>query len=141
MASKQTSKFSDSQLSFHRPVDGTDPGFMIKGYKLRWLSGGVEVRRAGRIWVPLKLSDLPAKALEKLKDYQGSWFSGGDTVRRKDLTLAYAPLEQVEQRRRELREGQNLNEGVFRGKVSHGSEVTSKGSIGSASMTDADNYK
>lgn len=107
-------KFEEKDVSLHTPVDTTDPGFAIKGVKLRWISGQVEARRAGRMWVPLKASMLPAKVLSKMKEANGSWFSTGDTIRKKDLTLAFAPIEQVEARRRELRQQQNANESVFR---------------------------
>ncbi len=107
-------KFKKDDVSIHRSVDNSDPGFAIKGFKLRWLSGAVESRRAGRIWAPLKISMLPDETIKVLKDTQPTWFSAGDTIRRRDLTLALAPLDAVEKRRRELRENQNANEAVFR---------------------------
>ncbi len=116
-------KFKDTDVSVHKSVDGTDPGFAIKGVKLRWISGQVEGRRAGRIWIPLKVSMLPEKTVARLREQNGSWFSTGDTIRRKDLTLAYAPLEQVEERQRELRKNQHANEAVFRGQQDLGNGV------------------
>lgn len=122
-------KFNDSDVSVHSSVDNSDPGFAIKGFKLRWLSGGVEARRAGRIWQPLKASMLPDKVLKRIKEINPIWFSQGETIRKKDLTLAFAPLDMVEKRRRMLRENQNANEAVFRGKVA----------IGNGAHTDPDN--
>ena len=117
-------KFTDSDVSMHNSVDNSDPGFAIKGFKLRWISGAVESRRAGRFWVPLKLSMIPEKALKKLKDSNPSWFTNGDTIRKRgDLTLACAPVALVEQRRRELRKQQHDNEAVFRGQVNLGNHV------------------
>ncbi len=113
-------KFKDTDVSVHRAVDGTDPGFAIKGFKLRWLSGEVESRRAGRIWVPLKVSMLPEKTVARMREQTASWFSTGDTIRRKDLTLAFAPVEQVEARRRELFQQQRANESVFRPGIAAG---------------------
>lgn len=112
--------FKDSDVTTHPPADTTDPGFAIKGVKLRWISGAVEARRAGRMWQPLKLSMLPKKIVDRLKESNGSWFaSGGDTIRKRgDLTLSFAPLDLVEARRRELRKQQNANEAVFRGAAS-----------------------
>lgn len=122
-------KFKDTDVSMHRSVDNSDPGFAIKGFKLRWLSGGVEARRAGRMWQPLKLSMLPEKVLAKMRESNPSWFAAADTIRKKDLTLAFAPLQLVEERRRALKENQNANEAIFRGKVS----------VGNGAYTEKDN--
>lgn len=117
-------KFTDSDVSTHTSVDNSDPGFAIKGFKLRWISGAVESRRAGRFWVPLKLSMIPEKALKRLKDSNPSWFTNGDTIRKRgDLTLACAPIALVEERRRKLRDDQNANEAVFRGQQNLGNHV------------------
>lgn len=117
--------FKDTDVTTHFPVDTSDPGFAIKGVKLRWISGAVEARRAGRIWQPLKISMLPKKVLDTLKASNGSWFAtGGDTIRKRgDLTLSFAPLEQVEARKRELRKQQNANEAVFKGSVGRNDQV------------------
>jgi hypothetical protein len=124
-------KFAETDFTFHRPVDNSDPGFAIKGYKLRWLSAAVEVRRAARIWVPLKLSMLPKKVLDQMQERQPRWF-GDDTIRRKDLTLAFAPLDQVNELKRELKQTQALNENVLRKQTSHGNGVESEGRVGRA---------
>lgn len=116
-------KFKDTDVSTHRSVDNSDPGFALKGHKLRWLSGAVEARRAGRIWTTLKVSMLPEPVLKKIRETQPGWLSTGDTIRKRDLVLAFAPLELVEERRRELRKQQNDNEAVFRGKVSMGNGI------------------
>lgn len=122
-------KFNESEVSIHRAVDDTDPGFSLKGYKLHWVSAMVESRRAGRMWVPLKLSALPAKAVVKLKESNPSWFnSTGDVIRRRDLVLSYAPHKEVESRRRELKEMQHANEAVFRGRVNLGNGVSTEAS-------------
>lgn len=107
-------KFKDNEVSVHTSKDDTDPGFMLKGFKLRWVSGAVESRRAGRIWAPLKVSALPDIAGKRLKDSNPSWFSAGDTIRRGDLVLCFAPLDKVEALRNGMREQQRINEGVFR---------------------------
>lgn len=122
-------KFNDSEVSIHKAVDDTDPGFALKGYKLHWVSAQVESRRAGRMWVPLKLSALPAKAVAKLKESNPSWFnSPGDVIRRRDLVLSFAPTKEVEGRRRELKEMQYANEAVFRGQVNLGNGVSTEAS-------------
>lgn len=107
-------KFKKEDVSIHRSADNSDPGFALKGFKLRWLSGAVESRRAGRIWTPLKVSMLPDETVKTLKDTQPTWFSTGDTIRRRDLTLSCAPIAAVEKRRREMKDNQNANEAVFR---------------------------
>jgi hypothetical protein len=131
----ENSKFKDSDFEFHRPVDNTDPGFTIKGFKLRWLSASVEVRRAARIWVPLKLSHLPAKVKQKLQEANPRWL-GDDTVRKKDLTLAYAPIQEVEALRKGMKRNQNLNEAVLRGKITHHTGVKSEGETTAGQLDD-----
>lgn len=116
-------KFTESQVKTHRPADQTDPGFAIKGYKLRWVSGVVEARRGGRMWRVLKLSQMPKGVVDKLKEVNRS-FSDGDTIRRRDLTLAYAPIEEVNERRKQLRDNQNANEAIFKGKATLADGVT-----------------
>ncbi len=125
-------KFKDTDVSTHSSVDNSDPGFAIKGVKLRWVSGQVESRRAGRIWVPLKVSMLPDKTVARMKEHNPSWFSTGDTIRRKDLTLAYAPLELVEARQRELHKQQRANESVFRAGQDLGNTVKTDKDTGMA---------
>lgn len=117
-------KFTDADVTTHPSVDNSDPGFALRGMKLRWISGAVESRRAGRFWQPLKASMLPVKALAKLRESNPSWFTTGDTIKKRgDLTLAFAPIEVVEARRRELRQNQHANEAVFRGQVNLGNHV------------------
>jgi hypothetical protein len=120
--------FKDTDVSTHSSVDNSDPGFAIKGFRLRWVSGVVEVRRAGRIWQPLKFSMLPSKVLQKLKDTQPGWFSSGDVIRRRDLVLSFAPIALVEERRKLLRKNQDANEAVFRGRVNLGHGVETEAS-------------
>lgn len=117
-------KFKDNEVSVHPSKDDTDPGFIIKGFKLRWVSGAVESRRAGRIWVPLKVSALPEGASRRLKESNPSWFNAGDTIRRNDLVLCCAPLDKVEAMRRSMSEQQKTNEGVFRRGASLGNGIT-----------------
>lgn len=119
-------KFKDTDVSMHRSVDNSDPGFALKGNKLRWISGQVESRRAGRIWQPLKASMLPEKVITKMKESNPSWFSTGDTIRKKDLTLSFAPMHLVEERQRSLKQQQNANEAVFRGKVDLGNGIATE---------------
>lgn len=107
-------KFKDSDVSIHPSVDNSDPGFAVKGIKLRWLSGAVEARRSGRIWQPLTKSMLPEATRKKLEAVQPAFKNGEDTIRRRDLTLAFAPNHLVEEKRRELKAQQNANEAVFR---------------------------
>ena len=142
----KTSKFSESDLSFHTPIDVSDPGFMIKGHKLRWVSEGVEVRRAGRIWKPIKMSELPQKAIENVASLRSKWAGGGagegDTIRRRDLVLTYAPIELVEERRREIKSTQTLNESVLKAsKTNLGMGVQGSGSVTQEKTSGSDSYK
>lgn len=109
--------FKETDFTTHRALDNTDPGFYIKGHKLRWVSPGVESRRAGRMWVPLKISALPKKIVDSLKEHNASWMSHGDTIRRRDLILSVAPLQEVNKKVSENKSQQKTNEAVFRGKA------------------------
>lgn len=112
--------FKDSEIKTHRPTDDTDPGFSINGHKLRWVSGAVESRRAGRAWVPLKVSFLPEKLRNSLKESHPSWFKEGDTIRRGDTVLSFAPVKEIEEKVRADKSQQKANEGAFRGKAKVG---------------------
>ena len=127
MKANERSRFKEADFTFDRPVDHTDPGFAIKGCKLRWVSGHVESRRGGRIWHVLKKSDLPKKCLDEITDRNPFWSSEGDTIRRRDLVLAYARQEDIDYVKRENRENQNANESVLRGKRSMQNEIKSSG--------------
>jgi hypothetical protein len=108
--------FTKTQVSFHQPTDATDPGFQIRGAKLRWLSGYVQSRKPWRHWKTLKISDLPKS------DEVDSWIKShphvvdGDSIRRGDQTLAWAPIDVVKAKRKENKEQQSTNEGVTRSK-------------------------
>ncbi len=108
-----SAKFKDNEVVVDRPIDATDPGFKVKGHRLRWVSSSVEMRRTGRAYIPLKISCLPESATKKLKETNPSWFNAGDTIRRRDLVLCIAPIEEVEKTRKENKENQKANEGVF----------------------------
>jgi hypothetical protein len=102
-----------ADVTFHRPTDNTDPGFKIKGQVLRWVSGGVESRRAPRFWSPIRMSKLPKELQTKIKTKVGSLIDG-DTIRRRDLILSCAPVDVVSERSAELKDQQRANESVFR---------------------------
>lgn len=122
-------KLTAKDVSMHRvAADNSDPGFALKGYKLRWISQGVEVRRAGRIWQALKLSMLPDSVVAELKKRNPRWLDG-DTIRKRDQVLAFASLKEVEDRRRFVKEAQDANEAIFAGRSSlAGGRVKSEGS-------------
>lgn len=97
MSSIDTKKFTA-----HRPVDPSDPGFVIPGAKLRWISGRVrETSSSSGIWKALKKSELSEKLVAHIEDHYPGAFSHGDTIRRGngELILAYAPLEAVAKHR------------------------------------------
>jgi len=94
---------SGGSFTTHRPVDNSDPGFAIPGKRLRWLSGGVEDRRVGRIWESVKVSSLPQELQNYLKEKFARAIQN-DTVRRGDLTLSWASVEACEDERKKLKE-------------------------------------
>jgi len=123
-------KFNLSDVTTHASVDQSDPGFALKGHKLRWISGHVESRRAGRIWQVLKGSMLPDKIMTQVKGRNPSWFRDGDAIRKGDLTLAFAPMAEVEAKRATNKDQQSSNEAVFRkGQRLRGQAVTDDSSM------------
>ena len=131
-------KFNKSDVTLHRAVDNSDPGFALKGFKLRWISSGVEVRRAGRIWQALKVSMLPENVVAEMKKVNPRWVEGEDTIRKRDQTLAFAPMAEVEKRRRENKEAQDANEAIFAGKRNiAGGRVQSEGSSSRERISEA----
>ena len=114
---------SDFIFSDKPPRDNSDPGFTLKGHTLRWLSGGVEARRAPRFWQPLKMSNIPKELQAKFKEKLRSLVDG-DTIRRRDLVLSFAPDELVQERRKDLRDQQRANEAIFRGQQRVGGSDT-----------------
>lgn len=130
--SQEAKKGRFTKFTLHRPADNRDPGFLLPGFKLRWLSNLVSDRRAGRIWEPLRVSDLPEKLKAHLKQRSPIWGkTDGDTIRRGGDVLAFAPIELCQERRKEINELTALNEGLLKGKHSHGTrgEVQSSGSV------------
>lgn len=109
--------FTKTQVKFHRPVDPSDPGFTIRGMKIRWISGYVQSRKPWRMWKTLKVSEMPkCEEWENWKQ-ENSHVVDGDKIRRGDQTLSYAPTRVVEEKRRENRELQKTNESRTRSKT------------------------
>lgn len=94
---------SGGPFTTHRPADNSDPGFAVPGKRLRWLSGAVEDRRAGRIWESVKVSSLP-EALQKYLKEKFARNIKDDNVRRGDLVLSWASIDACEDERKKLRE-------------------------------------
>jgi hypothetical protein len=115
-----------SEVTFHKPVDTVDPGFAIKGHKLRWCNGKVESRRAGRIWSTIKISQFSKDIQDKILEINPRWVEG-DTIRRRGDVLTMAPIKLVEEKRAEIKDAQRANEAIFRGGASAGGEIKSTG--------------
>lgn len=113
-----------SDVTFHKPVDGVDPGFAIKGHKLRWCNGKVESRRAGRIWSTIKISQFSKELQDKIAEINPRWIEG-DTIRRRGDVLTMAPMDLVNEKRAEIRDAQRANEAIFRGGSNAGGAVKS----------------
>lgn len=88
----------------HRPKDKLDPGFTIVGHKIRWLASTQTEDKMGRIWRILRKSDLPAETLRAMQEMNREVFGRDDTIRNKELVLAYASNDAVELEREMLRE-------------------------------------
>jgi hypothetical protein len=104
-----------TKFTEHKPVDNRDPGFALPGYQLRWLSSGVHERRPERVWSPITLAMLPDELLKRLKAKHPFWFrdSQGDTIRRRGDVLAFAPIEEAAEVRKENRQKAQDNMSIF----------------------------
>jgi len=93
-------------IRFRRTVDSDpcDVGFELDGFKLRWIRDRLQEDRIGRIWKPLQKSDLPESTLKELEKQRFGIWTGGNTIRRGDLVLAYAPIEAVNEQKQEIAE-------------------------------------
>lgn len=112
---KKSYLFPESQLQLNPGGDASNPGFIIKGHKLRWLSHTVQSFKPGRQWKTLRLSDLDPKFVEKWKpSYNHLMDNGEGTIRRREMVLSYASIEECEKVRREQKELQQLQEGSIR---------------------------
>lgn len=88
-----------STFNLHRPVDSSDPGFSIPGYRLRWISGRVSESNPGRPWEVIKKSDLPPDLVKHILSRNPSAFSAGETIRRggEELVLGYSSIEAAQE--------------------------------------------
>lgn len=105
---------ADVKFLKHKPVDRSDPGFTIPGHKIRWISGSVAENNPGRPWVVIRKSKLDKELVEHLKDHNPFAFQEGDTIRRGDLVLAYAPNDMAEELRNEIRQKAAEQEALVR---------------------------
>lgn len=101
----------------YRPTDKLDPGFKIVGHKLRWIAATQTEDKMGRIWRVLRKSDLPQEALKQLSDANRDFFGAGDTIRNRELVLAYASEEAVLLERNAINEASRRQLGVVTSKA------------------------
>jgi hypothetical protein len=94
--------------------DPLDVGFDIEGYKIRWIRAERTEDKIHRIWRPLQKTDLPEETLKELESQRFGLWSGGNTIRRGDLVLAYAPMEAVMAYRKEIQERNNALQNLVR---------------------------
>lgn len=99
--SEQTGK-TGLKFKFHRPKDSLDVGFTIEGHTLKWVHSRQTEDKFGRPWIILRKSAVGDRVLEEFKRNYLDIFSGGDTIRRGDLVLAFAPKDRINEQRKEL---------------------------------------
>jgi hypothetical protein len=113
---------SKGQMKFltHRPKDKLDPGFRIVGMKLRWIAATQTEDRMGRIWRVLRKEEMPPEILKQMRDGNRDMFGQDNTIRSRELILAYATEEAVAEERR-------MNEALAKSQMA---QVTSKSAPG-----------
>jgi uncharacterized protein (DUF2252 family) len=88
----------------HRPKDKLDPGFRIVGHKLRWIASTQTEDKMGRIWRVLRKEDMPAETLKEMQAANRDMFGRDNTIRNRELVLAYATEDAVNLERQSLQE-------------------------------------
>lgn len=86
----------------HKPKDKLDPGFQILGWKLRWIAATQTEDRYGRPHRVLKKEDLPADILKDMERSNPDFFARDNTIRNRELVLAYCPIDVANNIRREM---------------------------------------
>lgn len=115
-AKKKSYRFPKNQcVLIDHVTDGSNCGFAIKGYKLRWISHTVQTAKPGRIWMTLKLSDLDPEFVKVWSERYQHLLSdgGGDTIRRREMVLSYASEEAVKAEKIKMKKLQQLQEGTI----------------------------
>ena len=127
-----------SKYTEHRPADARDPGFALPGYKLRWLGADLHERRSHRIWYPLNVSMLPDDLLKKLKSKNPFWFQdmAGDTIRRRGDVLGFAPINEVDEIKKEIKEKNIQQHGILNRKASRAVLERGRGDVETDSSTE-----
>lgn len=92
------------KITKHKSTDPLDVGFKIAGHDLRWLHSYQTEGNLGRPWRVLRKEILPVDLVKQLEDANYGIFSQGETIRRGDLVLSFAPTEVVDMLRREEQE-------------------------------------
>ena len=126
----ETGRFKEYKL--HTPTSGRDTGFTLPGYKLRWIGAHQSERKPGRMWTPLKVSDLPVKLKTFIEETRPLWLRWGDTIRAGGDILAWASLDAVKQKRAEIdAETKDLHALLSqkRGYTSRAGGIESQGSV------------
>jgi len=97
---------SKGSLKFqaHKPLDKSDPGFRILGHKLRWIAAHQTENRMDGLWRVLRKDELPTEFLGAMKSANKDMFGADNTIRNKELVLAFASQEAVDQRNAEAQE-------------------------------------
>lgn len=94
-ARKTTRNGFNIEVRTGRARDGLDHGLTSNEIKFRWITARREEDKFGRIWQVLHKELLSEKTLAEMdKKLPGVW-TGGSTIRRGDLVLAFAPVEEV----------------------------------------------
>ena len=97
----------------YRPQDKLDPGFRIVGHKLRWIASSQTEDKMGRIWRVLRKNELPAETLKAMQDANRDMFGRDDTIRNRELVLAYATESAVNEERQLLDESSRRQMGLI----------------------------
>jgi hypothetical protein len=95
---------SSIELKFRngQPKDKLDLMFEIPGHVLRWLGPRQMEEQSGRIWRVLHKDKLSSASQREIEDRHYNVFRDGNTIRRGELVLGYAPKEQYDRVKQEL---------------------------------------
>lgn len=100
----------------YRPQDKLDPGFRIVGHKLRWIASTQTEDKMGRIWRVLRKTEMHPDTIKAMQEANRDMFGRDDTIRNRELVLAYAPESAVNEERKLLDEASRRQLGLITSK-------------------------
>lgn len=111
---KTTTNRFNIRLSKRPTADPLDHGLESDEIGFRWISARREEDRLGRIWQPLRKEHLTDEAQNAVKKRMYDVWESGNSIRRGDLVLAFAPKEMIAKLKEDNRQRAQQQEALVR---------------------------